>query len=98
MANKLYPKWKEAVAPTKAYYSLYCETDQKEILAETEIANPELTEEIEVTPAQNALCGQGNDIETRLITVRWTYSAGTKQGIAEHRYRLKNLSRIPGTP
>ena len=82
-----------AVIPTKAYYSLYCETTSTEIIAETEISSPGSEQSITITPAQNEIIDDKNDFETRIVTARWTYS-GNKQGASEYRYKVENLKRI----
>ena len=84
-----------AAVPVQAWYSLYCETTGTEILIETEIVSLDASIEIEVTPAQNAILDGDNEVETKLMTVKWTYGeAGAKQGSAEYRWNVRNLARI----
>jgi len=83
-----------AVIPTAAYYSLYCETTSYEILAETEIVGPGSSQEITITSTQNQIRESSSIYETKLLTIRWTYSGGTRQGTGEYRYKVKNLGRI----
>lgn len=83
-----------AVTPTKAYYSLYCETTSIEIKAETELTGLGTTKDIEITSTENKIQTAANSKEIKLLTVRFTYNAGAKQGTGEYRYSVKNLSRI----
>lgn len=82
------------VTPTAAYYSLYCETNKYEILAETALSGLSTSKEIVVTATQNAIITSSNYQEQRLMTVRFTYNSGTYQGIGEYRWNVVNLRRI----
>lgn len=82
------------VTPTAAYYSLYCETTQTEILAETAFPSLSAAVKITVTSTQNTIQKSSNASETKLMTVRFTYNAGTNQGTSEYRWEVKNLKRI----
>lgn len=82
-----------AIIPTTAYYSIYCESNSSEILAESEIPDPQSEQIIVITQAQNAIILGANNLEMKLVTLRWTYGTG-KQGTKEFRYRVRNLKRI----
>lgn len=83
-----------AVTPTQAWYSLYCETNASEILAETELTGLGTTKDIEVTPTRNAIISDSNLNEVKLLTVRFTYNAGARQGTGKYRYQVENLKKI----
>ena len=82
------------VTPGQAWYSLYCETSGKEILAETALTGLSTSKDIEIAPAQNAMQNAGNSSETKVLTVRFTYNGGARQGTAQYKYLLLNLQRI----
>lgn len=82
------------VTPTKAYYNLYCETSETVILIETEIVSLDTTVEVIVTADQNKIQNPKNNIEEKVMTVRFTYSGGSRQGTAEHRWSVLNLRKI----
>jgi hypothetical protein len=82
------------VVPTAAWYSIYCETTRKEVLAETSLAGMATSIEIIITATQNTPLVEAHLEEQRLLTLRFTYNAGAYQGIAEHRWVLENPSRL----
>lgn len=50
--------------------------------------------DIEIAPASNVVLDQSHDYEERLITVKFVYGVGARQGVGEHEYLLKNMRRI----
>ncbi len=83
-----------AVTPTQAWYSLYCETTGTEIKAETELMGLAASKDIEITPLENKIQNPASSSEIKVLTVRFTYSGGAKQGTAQYRYAVTNLQRI----
>jgi len=83
-----------AVVPTQAWYSLYCETMSTEILAETELTSLGSSKDIEITPTQNRIIMAVNSSEIKVLTIRFTYNAGAKQGTGQYRYAVANLQKI----
>jgi hypothetical protein len=83
-----------SVTPGAAWYSLYCETTGKEIVAEVALTGLSTSKDIEITPAQNTMQNVGNPSETKVVTLRFTYSGGSKQGTGFYKYSLINLERI----
>ena len=81
-----------AVTPTAAYYRLDCITTGKAIKAETAISGLDTSVDITITATENAIQTASNSEEEKALTVRFTYSAGTKQGVAEYRYKVRNLA------
>ena len=83
-----------AVTPDQAWYSLYCETNSTEILAETELTGLGTTKDITITAAQNAIIDTTVEFEIKILTVRFLYATSTKQGTNQYRYKVMNLTRI----
>jgi hypothetical protein len=90
-----------AIVPTTATYRI-------EDAAGTRIAPPAgdpatsvpitglaVTVDIEITPAQNAIL-LGKAIETRYVTVVWTYGAA-RQRCDVYEYQVLNLRGVPAT-
>lgn len=82
------------VTPTQAWYSLYCETTATEIKAETELTGLGPSKDIEITPEENQIQNAVNNAEIKVLTVRFIYAAGAKQGTSQYRYAVTNLQRI----
>lgn len=82
------------VTPTAAYYKLDCLTTGTVIKSETQISNPAPTKDIVVTSIENKIQDQNNTQEEKILTLRFTYASGTKQGTAECRYKVVNLQKL----
>ena len=82
------------VTPTQAFCSLFCETTQTVIVAETELGSLSTTKNIVITSDENKMQQIENDVETKLLTLRWTYSGGSRQATAEYRYTVWFESQV----
>jgi hypothetical protein len=82
------------VVPTPAWYSLFCETTGTEIKAETELTGLGTSKDIEITPEENKIQNSENSAEVKVLTVRFTYAGGSKQGTGQYRYVVTNLQKI----
>jgi hypothetical protein len=82
-----------AFTPTQAWYSLYCETSNTEIKADTELTGLGTTKDIEITPTENKIQSSANTSEVKVLTVRFTYGVA-KQGTGQYRYLVTNLVNL----
>jgi len=82
-----------ATTPSAATYRLHNRKDGRVILAPTAIGSLSTTNELVITPAQNALVSPGAAVEEHVCTVIFTYGSG-RQGTAECAWLVKGLAGV----
>jgi hypothetical protein len=78
--------------PTNVYYRIDCLTTGNEILTWTSVSTDDELD-ITITPTQNALQDQGNDYETRELTVAANYGLST-QFVESVTFQVENLRGV----
>lgn len=82
----------QQVAPSAVTYRIDCLTSGTEIKGDTAIT-PAPSVEIHLTATDNAIQGQENEKELRLVTVKATY--GTDDAVnASYPYYVRNLKKV----
>ena len=79
-----------AVVPTAATYRID-DPDGTSIVDATAMTLAEVVE-ITITSNQNRILHPTNPFETRIVTVEFDYSGGTKHGTHEDSYEIRNLA------
>jgi len=79
-------------APSSASYRIDCLTNGQEVRGDTALT-PGATIEITLSPADNAIIDQDNEVERRLVTVTGTYGASDTIH-QEYEYNVKNLRKV----
>lgn len=64
-----------------------------EVTGDTSFTPSDTSHDIEITPDKNTLVNPENQIEYRLMTVRFTYGSA-RQGAAEYRWCVENMRGI----
>ena len=84
-----------ATTPSSGSYRIDDITDGviTEVKGDTAFIPTETSHDIEITPNENALVNPENQMEYRLMTVRFTYGSA-RQGAAEYRWCIKNMRGV----
>jgi hypothetical protein len=80
-----------AVTPTSASYRIDDLESGNEVVPWTSIFPTTSSFDLVVTAEQNAMAGNSTDRETRVVTVKFGYSADSKQDTDEYRYWISRL-------
>jgi hypothetical protein len=82
------------VVPTRVWYSIYCPDKGTVVVPDTEIIPSASSVDISVLAEQNSIIGSCLTQQKRLVTIRFTYDGGEKQGTAEYEYAVLHLTRV----
>lgn len=83
----------QPAAPATLTYRVDCLTNDQEVRGDT-VLTPAATVTIKLTPTDNAIIDQGNDVEERLVTVKAGYGADDAEN-RDYRYAVRNLKKVP---
>jgi len=82
-----------AITPSAATYKIddaWTDTAIKAVTAFTPVAHEY---DLQIPYSLNKIVDIMNPVEERVVSVQYTYS-GTKKGASEHRYLVRNLSKV----